>query len=348
MILLQNDYNQTCHPQVLKKITENAFVPMTGYGKDPCCERAAEMIKKLCNDDNLSVHFLVGGTQTNLTVISAALKPYQAVIAPASGHISEHETGAIEATGHKILEQFSADGKLRPEQIERVMLAHFAADGPGREHTPQPKMVYISNSTEYGTVYSLEELEALGVVCRKYGLYLFMDGARLGYALTAKENNVSMADIARICDVFYIGGTKAGAMFGEAVVIRNIALAEDFRYMIKQRGGMLAKGWLLGLQFEALFENDLYFDICRSSNQQADQIRETLTALQYPLTVDCGTNQVFTVMPDAVLGALSKEFAFTEMGRMDASHRTVRFCTSWSSTQSDVDALCAELKRLSK
>lgn len=347
MILFQNDYNQACHPQILKKITEHAFTPMPGYGEDPICEHAADLIRKACENNDLSVHFLVGGTQTNLTVIASALKPYQAVIAPSSGHISEHETGAIEATGHKIIELPSSDGKLRPEQIEQVMLNHLAGNGPGREHTPQPKMVYISDSTEYGTVYSLEELEALGTVCKKNGLYLFLDGARLGYALMAKENNASIADVARICDVFYIGGTKAGTMFGEAVVIRNSILAEDFRYMIKQRGGMLAKGWLLGLQFEALFENGLYFDIGRTANQFADQIRETLVQLKYPLTVDCGTNQVFAVMPDSVLDILAEEFVFTEMGRADKMHRTVRFCTSWSTTQEQVDALCCKIKELS-
>jgi len=195
-------------------------------------------------------------------------------------------------------------------------------------------------------VYSLEELEALGAVCKKYGLYLFLDGARLGYALMAKENDASLADIARICDVFYIGGTKAGTMFGEAVVIRNSILAEDFRYMIKQRGGMLAKGWLLGLQFEALFENGLYFDIGRRANQFADQIRDTLVQLKYPLTVDCGTNQVFVIMPDSILDVLAEEFVFTEMGRADKAHRTVRFCTSWSTTQDQVDALCCKLNEL--
>lgn len=348
MILFQNDYNQTCHPQILKKIADTAFTPMPGYGKDPCCDHAADLIRRQCEDETLSVHFLVGGTQTNLTVIAAALKPYQAVVAPSSGHISEHETGAIEATGHKILVQPSDEGKLRPDQIEQVMLNHLTEHGPGREHTPQPKLVYISNSTEYGTVYSLEELEALGAVCKKYGLYLFLDGARLGYALTARENNATIADIARICDVFYIGGTKVGAMFGEAVVIRNSALAEDFRYMIKQRGGMLAKGWLLGLQFEALFENGLYFDIGREANRLADQIRKTLVQCGYPLIVDCGTNQVFTVMPDSILDALSKEFVFTEMGRVDEKHRTVRFCTSWSTTQEHVNALCRGLKESSK
>lgn len=348
MELFQNDYNQACHPAVWEKMLRYADVPMTGYGQDPCCERATKLIRDCCCNPELGVHFLVGGTQTNLTVIAAALKPYQAVIAPASGHISEHETGAIEATGHKVLELPSEDGKLRPEQIARVMELHYAGEGPGREHTPQPKMVYISDSTEYGTVYTLRELEAIGEVCRRYGLYLFMDGARLGYALAARENDLTMADVARICDVFYIGGTKVGAMFGEAVVIRDPALNEDFRYMIKQRGGMLAKGWLLGLQFEALFENDLYFEIGRSSNAYADRIRETLTGLGYPLTVDCGTNQVFTVMPDAVLNKLAESFQFTEMGRVDATHRTVRFCTSWSTTEQGVQNLCAALAELSK
>lgn len=348
MILFQNDYNQMCHPKILQKLIDNADHPMTGYGKDPCCDRAADLIRKCCGNETLSVHFLPGGTQTNLTVIAAALKPYQAVIAPASGHISEHETGAIEATGHKILELPSADGKLKPEQIEQVVLAHWTEEGPGREHTPQPKLVYISNSTEYGTVYTLKELEELGRVCKNHGLYLYMDGARLGYALAAQENDMTLADVARICDIFYIGGTKVGTMFGEAVVIRNRTLAEDFRYMIKQRGAMLAKGWLLGLQFEALFEDGLYFEIGQRANKFADQIRRVLSDLGYPLTVECGTNQVFTVMPDSVLELLSQGFCFTEMGRKDSTHRLVRFCTSWSTAKEDVDALCEKLKKISK
>ena len=326
MELFQNDYNQACHPKVLEKLNRCAFEPMVGYGKDDHCKKAADLIREVCGDPNLGVHFLVGGTQTNLTVIAAALKPYQAVIAPATGHISEHETGAIEATGHKVLELPSDDGKLRAEQVEKVIAVHMADDGPGKEHTPQPKMVYISDSTELGTVYTKSELEALGDVCRRYGLYLFMDGARLGYALAAPENDLTIQDIARICDVFYIGGTKMGTMFGEAVVIRNPALNEDFRYMIKQRGGMLAKGWLLGLQFEAMFEDGLYFQIGSSANGYADRIRQTLTALGYPLTVDCGTNQVFTVMPDSVLDELAKSFCFTEMGRVNDTHSFSALC----------------------
>ncbi len=348
MYFFQNDYNEVCIPQILERMNTTAKLPMTGYGIDGCCRRAAELICRECRQEELPVHFLVGGTQTNLTVLAAALRPYQAVVAPHSAHISEHETGAIEATGHRILELPTEDGKITATQVAGLLQNHLRGEGPGVEHTVQPKLVYISQPTELGTLYCLSELEALREVCNQYGLYLYVDGARLGYGITARGNDVTLPDLARLCDAFYIGGTKQGTMFGEAVVIPNAYIAQDFRFMIKQRGGMLAKGWLLGLQFEVMFEDGLYYKYADRANRMADQIRQTLTELGYPLTVDCTTNQVFTTMPDTLLDTLSQDFMFTEWNRADEAHRSVRFCTGWSTAQESVDALCSALRNLSK
>ena len=243
MFYFNNDYSEGCHEKVLAALTETNMVQTPGYGEDAYCAAAAEKIRKICGREDVAVHFLVGGTQTNLTVIDAALRPHQGALCAVSGHIHVHETGAVEATGHKVLALPSEDGKITAQQVERYVLAH-RADG-AFEHMVQPKLVYISNPSELGTLYTLQELETLSETCRRLGLYLFMDGARLGYGLMSKGNDVTMEDITRLCDVFYIGGTKVGALFGEAVVIGNPALAEDFRYIIKQHGGMLAKGRLL-------------------------------------------------------------------------------------------------------
>lgn len=345
MLYFHNDYNRCCHEAVTEKLQQLAAAQMPGYGTDQVCASAADKIRRLCQDDELAVHFLVGGTQTNLTVIAAALRPYQAVIGAECAHINVHETGSIEATGHKVLGIPSADGKITAQQVEKLVLEQ--RESPDAEHIVQPKMVYISDSTELGAVYTLQELKELSAMCRRNGLFLFVDGARLGYALTAEGSDVTLADLARYADVFYIGGTKCGAMFGEAVVISNGAIANDFRYMIKQRGGMLAKGWLLGAQFDALMENDLYFTICARANRQADQIRETLAQLGYPLLVPGNSNQIFPILPDSVLAELGKEFTFSENGRVDENHRAVRFCTSWATDQQSVDALCEALRKCS-
>ena len=252
----------------------------------------------------------------------------------------------MEATGHKVIGLPSKDGKITAKQVEDLVIEH-RNDG-SFEHIAQPKLVYISDSTELGTIYTLKELEDISAVCRKYGLYLFVDGARLGYALAAKDNDVTLADLARLTDVFYIGGTKVGAMFGEAVVISNPAIAEDFRYLIKQHGAMLAKGWLLGLQFDALMTDDLYFKIAKHADTLADQIRETLDALGYELYVHGTTNQIFPILPNALLDDLSKSFTFSEQARVGDTHRAVRFCTSWATKPESVDALCQALVRLSK
>lgn len=345
MLYFHNDYNQMCHPEILAALTEHQFERMPGYGADSLCARAAQIICDQCGTNDLAIHFLTGGTQANLTVIAAALRPHHAVIAAKTAHIQVHETGAIEAVGHKIIPVASTDGKITAQQIETVVSSHLA--DANKEHTAKPKMVYISDSTELGTIYTLAELEAISDVCRRFDLYLFVDGARLGYALTAKDNDISLQDLARLTDVFYVGGTKVGALFGEAVVIANKEIAQDFRYLIKQRGGMLAKGWLLGLQFVVLLENGLYWKIAEQANRHADKLRNKLMELGYRLYVPGSTNQVFPVLPNKLLDELSKKFTFSEECVVDEENRAVRFCTSWGTDAADVDALCEELTRLS-
>lgn len=346
MIYFNNDYSEGCHEAILDALTRTNLVQTPGYGEDAYCARAAEKIRKLCGKEDLAVHFLVGGTQANLTVIDAALRPHQGALCAVTGHINGHETGAVEATGHKVLALPGKDGKISAEQVRSYVLAHRADSS--FEHMVQPKLVYISSPSELGTLYSLAELEALSQVCRELGLYLFLDGARLGYGLAARDNDVTLADLARLCDVFYIGGTKVGALFGEAVVIANPALAEDFRYLIKQHGGMLAKGRLLGIQFDTLMSDNLYFSIGARAVALADQIRATLDELQVPYLVPGSTNQIFPIFPDALLEELAKEFVFCEQERVDDTHRAVRFCTSWATTQENVDRLCQALKGLVK
>ena len=344
MIYFHNDYSEGCHAKVLEKLTATNLEQTPGYGEDHYCAQAADLIRKACGRDDLAVHFLVGGTQANLTVIAAMLRPHQAAVCANSGHINTHETGAVEATGHKVIGLPSGDGKISADQVRRMVQMHRASGS--FEHEAQPKMVYISQPTEYGTLYTRSELEALSATCKEFGLYLFVDGARLGYGLAASDNDVTLPDMARLCDVFYIGGTKVGALFGEAVVISNPALKEDFRYLIKQRGGMLAKGRLLGIQFVALFEDGLYFELGAHAVRLADQIRATFHKLGFPEFVPGTTNQIFPILPDALLEELGKNFMCIDMERVDDTHRAVRFCTSWATTQENVDALCRELERL--
>lgn len=344
MYLFHNDYNQMCHPAILERMQQIAAEQMGGYSEDSCCQAAAKKIRVLCEREDVAVHFLVGGTQSNLIVIAASLRPHQAVIGAHTAHINVHETGAIEATGHKVLPLPSEDGKIRPEQIRELVDLHWIDEA--HEHIAQPKMVYISNSTELGTAYTLAELEAISAVCREKGLYLFVDGARLGYALAAEGNDVTIADLARLTDAFYIGGTKVGAMIGEAVVITNPVIAEDFRYIIKQRGAMLAKGWLMGVQFDVLMENDLYFKIARHANMMADRIRDALRSKGYPIVAEDRTNQTFTIMPDTALEVLKKDFTFSTQERVDLTHTMVRFCTSWGSTEESVNLLCEAIENL--
>lgn len=344
MIYFNNDYSEGCHEKVMERLLATNMVQTPGYGEDAYCAAAAAKIRKKCGREDVAVHFLVGGTQTNMTVIDAALRPHQGALGADTAHINVHETGAVEATGHKVLWVPHHDGKITAQQVEDTVREHYASTS--FEHTVQPKLVYISNPTELGTLYTKAELESLSAVCRTHGLYLFVDGARLGYGLAAPGNDVTMEDLANLCDVFYIGGTKVGALFGEAVVITNPALQEDFRYLIKQHGGMLAKGRLLGVQFDALMEDDLYEKIAAHADRLADKLRHCLKELGAPFLVENTTNQLFPVLPDGVLDALAEDFVFSEQERVDETHRAVRFCTSWATKEESVDALCIRLRQL--
>lgn len=331
MYSFTNDYSEGAHPDILEAMMKENLNQQTGYGLDTHCLHAAGLIKQEIKREDVDVHFLEGGTQTNLLTISAALRPYQAVISAHTGHINVHETGAIEATGHKVLAIESPDGKLTPALIQKALDAHTD------EHMVQPKMAYISNSTEIGTQYTRAELEALHHICKQNRLYLFMDGARMGAALTSPVNDLTLADIANLTDVFYIGGTKNAALFGEALVICNEALKPDFRFMIKQRGAMMAKGWLLGIQFEELFQNNLFYDTATHANQMAAQLKNALEAKGYSFASDSHTNQLFPILPDTLVEKLAREFTFNTDRRYDDSHTIIRLVTSWATTQQGID-----------
>ena len=336
------DYTEGAHEAVLRRLFETNWEQTAGYGEDPYCDRARRLIRDLCRDDRLDVHFLVGGTQTNTTVIAAALRPHQGVIAAASGHINVHESGAIESTGHKVLAVPSRDGKLSALDVQRVYQAHW--EDETREHMVQPGMVYLSQPTENGTLYSLAELEAISALCREKKLYLFLDGARLGYGLTAPACNLTLPDLGRLCDAFYIGGTKQGALFGEAVVLTHPALQEDFRYLMKQKGAMLAKGRLLGIQFEVLFEDDLYWELARHANRLALHLRERLTALGVSFFIDSPTNQQFPILPNRALDALKDRYSWSFWEAVDGERTAVRLCTSWATREEDVNAFLRDLE----
>lgn len=342
MLLFCSDYQEGCHPLILQRLLETNLEQTPGYGEDGYCARARELVRKACGRSDVDVHFLVGGTQTNATVISSVLKPYQAVVSASTGHINVHETGAIEHCGHKVLSLTSTEGKISPLELDALMDAHFNADGP--EHSVQPGMLYISLSTELGTVYSLEELRSLRSVCDKWDIPLFIDGARIGYALTCKSVDYTLSDIAGLADVFYIGGTKQGALFGEAVVICNDALKKDFRYYIKQHGAMLAKGRLLGIQFETLFEDGLYFSIAESANIQAERIRKALKSKGYEFFVDSPSNQLFPILTTSLFESLkSKGIIVNLWEHLPDGRLVVRICTSWATAPENVDRLIAEI-----
>jgi threonine aldolase len=332
MYYLKNDYSEGCHPALLEALTRTNLEATTGYGLDPYCQEAAETIKKAFSCPDADVHFLVGGTQANLTMISHILRPYEAAITVTTGHIAVHESGAVEATGHKVLTYEDAEGKVRPAMVEQALL-----ENPD-EHTVSPAMVYLSNATEIGTVYKKAELEALHECCKAHGLYLYMDGARLGTALTSSENDLKPEDLPRLCDAFYIGGTKNGALFGEAMVLVNDQLKRNFRTSIKQKGGMLAKGRLLGVQFSQLFTDDLWFRLAQHANAQAAALQQGLVAKGVPLMVSSPTNQIFPIFSDADIQRLSQDFAFELWGRQDETHSIIRLVTSWATQPETVEA----------
>ncbi|MDD7593252.1 MAG: aminotransferase class I/II-fold pyridoxal phosphate-dependent enzyme [Peptoniphilaceae bacterium] len=338
------DYIEGCHPRILERLAETNFEQEPGYGRDAYCARAAECIRAALGRPAVAVHFVPGGTQANVTVISHALRPYEGVLSPTTGHINGHETGATEARGHKVLPLPSVEAKITAEQVA-AYLSHYRAM-PDPEHEIAPKMVYLSQPTEQGTLYSKAELSAFREICDRYGLYLFVDGARLGYALATDANDVSLSDLADLCDAFTIGGTKVGAMFGEAIVIENPEINRDFRYAIKQNEGMLAKGRYLGLQFEALFTDDLYFENGRHGIEMASYLRDALTAMGYPFLSQSPTNQIFPILPRHEVEALEQLHAFERWEDVDADLVAVRFVTSWATRKEDLDVLIADLKRI--
>ncbi len=346
MIYFNCDYNEGAHPDILKRLSDSNFEQSPGYGNDTHCKNAKELILAACGNPDADIYFMVGGTPANLTTVSAALRPHQGVISADTGHINVHESGAIEATGHKVLALPGVEGKITAAQVKEVVDSHNS-DG-ARTHTVQPKMVYISHPTELGTLYTKAELEALSAVCKANGLYLYLDGARMGYALTSDKNDLQLSDFAQLCDAFYIGGTKVGALFGEALLILNPNLKPDFAYIIKQKGGLLAKGRLLGIQFEGLFTDELYFKMGAHANACANVIRAALVEGGFSFLADSPTNQLFPILPNQMLEQLRYEFVYETMQAASSTHTVVRFCTSWATKPEDAEKLAARIRALSK
>ena len=338
------DYEEGCLPEILRLMEQTNYVQTPGYGMDEYCEKARNLIRGFCDAPHADVHFLVGGTQANLTAISAFLRPWQGVLSATTGHINVHETGAIEATGHKVLALESPDGKVSAKALKAALDAHFG--DPHSEHTVQPGMLYISYPTENGQLYSLSELTELSKVCREAGIPLYLDGARLSYGLPSDACDLTAKDIARLCDAFYLGGTKCGALFGEALVITNEALKKDIRYMIKQRGGMLAKGRMLGLQFIGLMEEGRYLSAARKANRQALAIRAAFEEKGISFLIPSPTNQQFPVLTDKQLAALAPNFSWDFWEKMPDGRSAVRFCTSWATKDEAVEELVAAIQEL--
>lgn len=333
----RNDYSEGAHPAILEALTETNLTQTVGYCLDPHCAAAADTIRRLTAAPEADVHFLVGGTQVNLITIAAHLAPYEAVIAAHTGHVNVHETGAIEATGHKVCAAYAPDGKLTPELVESVLAQHN-----GTEHMVAPKLVYISDTTEIGTIYTRAELATLRRCCDSHGLFLYLDGARLGSALTAEGNDLTLPDLAALTDAFTIGGTKNGALFGEALILARPH--DHFRWHMKQRGAVLAKGRLLGIQFEALLKDGLYFDLGRHANALAVRLRDGMAALGVPFPVPSPSNQQFPVLPNGAVAALeAKGYGFEADHAEDEGHTCVRFVTSWATPPEAVEQLLADL-----
>lgn len=328
----KNDYSEGCHPNILQALLQYNLDQQAGYGDDEYSLKAKELIKARINKKDSDVYLVSGGTQANLIVISSILKPYQCAISASTGHILNNETGAIEATGHKILSIETEDGKLKPSDIIPVLESHKNVP-----HQVMPKLVYISNSTELGTIYKAKELEELSEFCKQNRLYLFMDGARLGHGLTSEISDLTLERVAELTDVFYLGGTKNGALIGEAVVINSPDLQEDFGFNIKQKGALLAKGRLLGIQFMELMKNDLYFDLAKHANQQAMKIKNTLKEKGVKFLSDTYTNQIFPILSNELIQVLSESFEFYVWKKIDEEFSAIRLITSWNTNDDAVN-----------
>lgn len=344
MILFDNDYTEGAHPKILERLVETNMEQASGYGTDRFSENARNIIKKACGRDDIHVHLLSAGTQTNLITIKAALRPYQGVVTADTGHILNLEAGAIEAVGHKIIPVKNVDGKVKARDVEEVALQYEKNEA--YFHDVEPGMVYLSNPTEVGTIYSKKELQDLRKVCTDHGMKLFMDGARLGYGLAAETNDVSLSELTELCDVLYIGGTKMGALFGEAVVIRNKEMQRGFRTIIKQKGGLLAKGRALGIQFETLFKDDLYLETSKFAVEQAMRIKEAFQENNIPLKYEAYTNQLFPVLSHAQLNQLTEKYSVLVYEAEDENHDVIRLCTSWGTRVKNVDALIQDIEKL--
>ena len=341
MLYFENDYCEGAHPAILQKLTETNFEKVSGYGTDPYCASAREKIRAACACPEADVQFISGGTQSNAIVIASMLQRWQGVVAAATGHVAGHEAGAIEYTGHKVITLPQHNGKLDAAEL-RALVATFYADD-NHDHMVFPGMVYISHPSEYGTLYTKAELEELHAVCQEYHMPLFMDGARLGYGLMAKGTDVTLQDIARLTDVFYIGGTKCGALCGEAVVFCGMHAPAHPIPRIKQHGALLAKGRLTGVQFEALFTDGLYFEIGRQAIQTAQALRRVLHERGYQFFLETPTNQQFVILPNEDMARIREHASIEYWEKYDETHTVVRFCTSWATTQEDIDALAAVL-----
>ena len=344
MIYFNSDYLEGAHPALMAKLNETNMVQTVGYGEDEYCAAARVKIQNACQAPEADVHFLVGGTQTNTTVIAAVLRPWQGVLCAVSGHINCHEAGAIESTGHKVITLPTTNGKITAQQVQEYVEWH--RNDESTEHIVQPGMVYISYPTEFGTLYTKRELVELASVCRWYNIPLYIDGARLGYGLMSPKCDITLPELAQLCDVFYIGGTKVGALFGEAAVFTKHNMPRYFSTIAKQHGALLAKGRLLGLQFDTLFTDDLYFRISKHAINMAMQIRDAFDARGLQFYLHSPTNLQFLIMENKAVRALQQKIAFHTWGKVDEEHSVARFATSWSTTQEDVDALIGAIKTL--
>jgi threonine aldolase len=339
MYSFKNDYCEGAHPRILNALIESNFVQEDGYGEDNYSQKAKELLQQRMGSTDVDIHLLTGGTQANLTALSAFLRPHEAAIAANTGHILTHETGAIEATGHKIISIEVADGKLNPEQIQSVLEAHTD------EHMVKPKLVYLSNTTEIGTIYLKNELEQLRNFCQMNDLILFMDGARLGSALTSNGNDITLSDLPKLVDAFYIGGTKNGALIGEALVICQESLKADFRFHMKQKGALLAKGRLLGIQFQELFRDNLYFELAAHANHMADLLKIELSKMGFKFLTQSPSNQIFPILPHSLITELQKNYSFHIWQKVDSDHSAIRLVTSWATKEEEVLAFTAEMEK---
>jgi len=341
-IRLNNDYSEGCHPDILDALIQTNLESTPGYGSDVYSLEAKKRIQEVCDAQDADVHLFVGGTQTNLTFIASCLRPHQSVVCVDTGHINVHEAGAIEATGHKVETIPHENGKLSSKMIESFIESR--RNDPTHTHMTQPKLIYISQPTELGTVYTKNELESMYKTAQKLGLYVYIDGARLGYAIMSNSSDTDLKTYAKVSDAFYLGATKLGALFGEAVIIKNKHLKEDFNYIMKQKGAILAKGRLLGIQFKTLFENNLYLKISKHANDMALYLRTQLIALGIHMFNESDTNQQFVIMNNTLLEYLDSFTTYEFIDKVDSSHTCIRFCTSWATKKEDIDTIISHIK----